>query len=89
MYTVNMMTKDEELLQERIRSVLPTLNEFQRRRYLSAEAKSIGYGGISLISRITGASRQMLMDGIAEIDSEDYEELPVGRSRRAGGGRKP
>ena len=80
---------DEHALQMRIRAVLPTLNEFQRRRYLSAEAKTIGRGGISLISRITGVSRQMLMDGIAEIESVDYEDLPIGRSRRPGGGRKP
>jgi len=80
---------DEHALQMRIRAVLPTLNEFQRRRYLSAEAKTIGRGGISLISRITGVSRQMLMDGIAEIESADYEDMPIGRSRRPGGGLKP
>ena len=83
------MKIDECALQMRIGIVLPTLNEFQRRRYLSAEAKTIGYGGISLISRITGVSRQMLMDGIAEIESDDFEEIPIGRSRRVGGGRKP
>jgi len=84
-----MIKIDEYSIQTRINAVLPTLNEFQRRRYLSAEAKTIGYGGISLISRVTGVSRQMLMDGIAEIESADYEKLPIGRSRRVGGGRKP
>jgi hypothetical protein len=39
-------------IQTRIEAVLPTLNEYQSRRYLSAEAKSLGYGGISLISRL-------------------------------------
>lgn len=83
-----MKKTDESALQMRINAVLPTLNEYQRRRYLSAEAKAIGYGGISLISRITGVSRQLLMDGIAEIESDGIESLPIGRSRRAGGGRK-
>jgi hypothetical protein len=83
-----MIKKDESALRIRIEAVLPTLNEYQRRRYLSAEAKTIGRGGISKISRITGVSRQMLMDGIAEIESADYEILPTGRSRRPGGGRK-
>ena len=83
-----MKRTDEQALRERIWAVLPTLNEFQRRRYLSAEAKTIGYGGISQISRITGVSRQMLMDGIAEIESDENKNMPIGKSRRAGGGRK-
>ena len=49
-------------LQERIEFVLPTLNEYQRRRYLSAEAKAFGRGGISLVSRLSGVSRQTLTD---------------------------
>jgi hypothetical protein len=42
---------DGAAIRKRIETVLPTLNEYQSRRYLSAEAKIIGYGGISLISR--------------------------------------
>jgi hypothetical protein len=57
---VFMNTIDAISIQRRIEAVLPALNEYQRRRYLSAEAKSIGYGGISLISRISGMSRQAL-----------------------------
>ena len=87
-YNTDMKKKDDQKLKERISEVLPTLNEYQRRRYLSAEAKTIGYGGISQISRITGVSRQMLMDGIAEIENEEKKELPIGRSRIPGGGRK-
>jgi hypothetical protein len=75
-------------IQTRIDAVLPTLNEYQRRRYLSAEAKSIGYGGISLISRISGMSRQTLTEGVKELEYTD-SIMPEGRSRRAGGGRKP
>jgi hypothetical protein len=68
--------------------VLPTLNEYQSRRYLSAEAKSIGYGGISLISRLSGMSRQTLTDGMKELENIDTI-IPEGRSRKPGGGRKP
>ncbi|GHT90632.1 hypothetical protein FACS1894122_01400 [Alphaproteobacteria bacterium] len=49
-------------LTTRIEAILSTLNEYQRRRYLSAEAKAIGYGGVSLVSRLSGASRQTLTD---------------------------
>jgi len=75
-------------IQNRIEAVLPTLNEYQSRRYLSAEAKSIGYGGISLISRLSGVSRQTLTEGVKELDTSETV-MPEGRSRKPGGGRKP
>jgi hypothetical protein len=50
---VSMKDVDILALTTRIETVLPTLNEYQRRRYLSAEAKAIGYGGISLVSRVS------------------------------------
>ena len=68
--------------------MLPTLNEYQSRRYLSAEARSLGYGGISLISRLSGTSRQTLTEGIKELETADTV-MPEGRSRKPGGGRKP
>jgi hypothetical protein len=82
--------KDGDVLTilNRIETVLPTLNEYQSRRYLSAEAKAIGYGGISLISRLPGMSRQTLAEGMKELDSTD-NIMPEGRSRKPGGGRKP
>jgi hypothetical protein len=43
---------DENALKERIETVLPALNEYQRSRYLSAEVQSIGHGGISILSRL-------------------------------------
>jgi transposase len=84
-----MNTKDIFALQTRIEAVVPMLNEYQRRRYLSAEAKAIGYGGISLVSSLTGVSRQTLTDGIKELDDPNGAVLEQGRSRKSGGGRKP
>jgi hypothetical protein len=83
-----MENADVLAIQSRIEAVLPTLKEYQRRRYLSAEAQSIGYGGISLISRISGMSRQTLTEGVKELNYTD-RIMPDGRSRRPGGGRKP
>ena len=83
MNTINVLA-----IQTRIEAVLPTLNEYQRRRYLSAEAKAIGYGGISLISRISGMSRQTLTEGVKELGCSD-RVMPEGRNRKPGGGRKP
>jgi hypothetical protein len=77
---------DENAVKGRIESVLPTLNEYQRRRYLSAEAKSIDYGGISIVNRLSGASRQTLTGGVKELESTDGEPMKQGRSRKPGAG---
>jgi hypothetical protein len=81
--------KDADVLtiRNRIETMLPALNEYQTRRYLSAEAKALGYGGVSLISRLSGISRQTLTDGVKELDRTD-SIMPEGRSRKPGGGRK-
>jgi len=86
---ISMNGMDELAIEARISTVLPTLNEYQRRRYLSAEAKAIGYGGISIVSRLSGMSRQTLTEGVKEIGNPDAEVMKPNRSRKAGGGRKP
>jgi hypothetical protein len=75
-------------LKTRIDSILPTLNEYQRRLYLASEANAIGYGGISLVSRMSGVSRQTLTEGMKEVVDPDAVPMEIGRSRKAGGGRK-
>jgi hypothetical protein len=68
--------------------MLPTLNEYRRRRFLSVEAQGIGFGGISLVGRLSGVSRQTLTEGVKELEDPDREIMPVGRSRKSGGGAK-
>jgi hypothetical protein len=81
---------DINTLQKRIVQTLPMLNERQRRRFLAIESKLLGYGGVSLISRITRTSRQTLTEGIKELDDPNAEEItPKSRIRKAGAGRKP
>lgn len=62
-----------------------TLNERHWRLYLASEAKRYGRGGIVLVSRLSGAGKNLIRRGIA-----DMEEPPLtgGRIRRPGGGRK-
>jgi len=62
------------------------LNERQRRHFLAIEAKAIGHGGINLISKTFKADRATVRKGLQELTSA--EELPVGRIRKEGGGRK-
>jgi hypothetical protein len=68
---VDMLNIDKSGLTIRIGAMMSTLNEYHRRRYLSVEAKSIGYGGISLVSKISGISRQTLTEGVKELDNPD------------------
>jgi transposase len=78
----------DEASAERIRNTLALLNERQRRLYLANEAKALGYGGISQVSRVSGVSRVTITQGLKEINEEGYQAMETKRSRREGGGRK-
>jgi Rhodopirellula transposase DDE domain len=64
------------------------LSERQWRQYLGIEARALGYGGIAAVARAAGVSETMVAAGVSEVESGELEELPPGRSRRQGGGRK-
>jgi transposase len=78
----------DEASAERIRSTLPLLNERQRRLYLANEAKALGRGGISQVSRVSGVSRVTITQGLKEITAQGYQATETKRSRKEGGGRK-
>jgi hypothetical protein len=62
------------------------LDERAKRLLVGAEAACIGYGGVSLVSRETGVSREAVSAGAKEV--MEPERLPKNRIRRRGGGRK-
>ncbi|MCX6665494.1 MAG: ISAzo13 family transposase [Euryarchaeota archaeon] len=66
--------------------IKPYLNEKAIRLFLAAEAKSIGWGGISQVSLETGVSRNTISQGLYELNNPDIIE-PT-RIRKKGGGRK-
>ena len=74
----------DAVVEARIATVLPFLNECQSRIYLAAEAKSIGWGGVSKIARLSRVSKRTIAKG------EENGQAPplVNRVRKAGGGRK-
>ena len=74
-------------LRTKFQAVWPLLDERARRLMAASEAKMLGYGGISLVQRASGLSRRVIASGIREID--EGVNLPAGRIRRLGGGRKP
>jgi len=73
------------LVEERIRRMLPLLDERQKRLYLANEALSYGRGGVSYVSRISGMSRTTITKAVDELNNG--EEID-GKTRRSGGGRK-
>ena len=71
--------------ENKIKKILPLLNEKQKRIYLASEAEAIGYGGINEVSRISGVSRRAISRGMKELKSE---EMVLEGIRKEGGGRK-
>ena len=70
----------------KFRTIWPHLDERTRRLTAASEAKSLGRGGVSLVSRACGLSRKAIHKGIREIEAGITWS---GRIRRPGGGRKP
>src|SRR5580658_4434785 len=74
------------LYQQKYEQLLPQLTERARRLAVAADARILGYGGITFIHQASGLSRPTIRRGLRELDESP---LPAGRIRRAGGGRKP
>lgn len=62
------------------------LNEQQRRWFVALEACKLGYGGIHLMSQITGMDEKTIHRGKEELE-QGLAGRPKGRVRLAGGGR--
>ena len=71
---------------ERIQTLLPHLDERQKRLFLGIEAKGLGYGGVKEVHDLTGVSKTTIIQGKKDI--EKGAELEPGRTRKGGGGRK-
>ncbi len=63
----------------------PHLHERQRRLLAAAEARVLGYGGISLVAAASGLSRATIHKALEELDAPPLADE---RIRRPGGGRK-
>jgi len=72
-------------IQSKYQGLRDDLSELTRRRWAAVEAVSLGRGGITLVSAATGLAHSTIRRGIRELDGGD---LPPGRQRRPGSGRK-
>jgi hypothetical protein len=78
------VSETEEAFVAKLAVVRPFLDERQWRLLLGAEAEAIGWGGIALVARLSGASRTTVQAGVNEIRSGVE---PDGRVRAPGAGR--
>ncbi len=76
-----------ELIRRKFSVLVNDLDERARRRWAAVEAKALGRGGISVVSRATGMSRGTVRAGLREL--VDPQPLPSTCQRHSGGGRKP
>jgi hypothetical protein len=80
-----------ETVRRKYQLISPYLNEKSRRVWGAIEAQSLGYGGISAVSRASGLNRNPIKAGFRDLkEQEKLEEssCPHSRIRETGGGRK-
>ena len=76
---------DEHAIRQRWEAVGCKLDERGRRLFAAGEVRTAGWGGLAVVSKITGLARSTINRGADDLDAEP---LPKGRVRRAGGGRR-
>ncbi len=79
--------QDEKKITEKIKSLLPFLNEEQRRIYLASEASYLGRGGKALLEKFIGVSHNTINKGIKELEA-GISVSANKKIRKKGGGRK-
>ena len=80
------MDHQEQVIHHQINVVMSRLDEQQRRWYGAVEANRRGYGGIKMVSEITGLDEKTIQRGQQELSS-DLADRPDDRVRLPGAGR--
>jgi len=73
-------------IRRKYRSLLPVLDERQRRLWAAVEARALGRGGLGAIVRATGMAKTTVLRGLRDLESGPG--LIPDRVRRPGAGRK-
>jgi len=83
---------DEKQVARRFALLASEMDERMRRLFAAAESLTIGYGGVSIVSRATGVSRHAIDAGVEELRQArrlgKRGDAAEGRIRKKGGGRK-
>src|SRR5207344_1578688 len=73
---------DGEAIWQRWEAVGSKLDERGRRLFAAAEARTAGWGGLAMVSKITGLARSTINRGEDDLDAEP---LPKGQVRPVAG----
>jgi hypothetical protein len=76
---------DRQAIRQRWDCAGSKLDERGRRMFAAAEVQAAGYGGLKVVSEITGMARSTINRGEDDLDAVP---LAKGRVRRSGGGRR-
>jgi hypothetical protein len=76
---------DRQAIRQRWEAVGSKLDERGRRLFAAAEVQAAGYGGLKIVSEITGLARSTINRGDDDLDAVP---LAKGKIRRPGAGRK-
>jgi len=83
------MTKYNQETEAKMQLYFSGLNQKGKRHYSAIEATKLGYGGKKYIGELLNISQYTIRMGIKELnDPILYAQIPVGKQRRLGGGRK-
>lgn len=75
-------------IRQMYRALTPEMDERMRRQWAAAEARELGWGGVSLVAAATGLSRPTIYAGQRELDlPKKQRTATAGRVRRLGAGR--
>jgi hypothetical protein len=79
-----------ERIRRKYRALWPEMDERMRRQWAAAEARDLGWGGVTAAAQATGMSRTTITAGLAELKLPvEKRSLEATRVRRPGGGRRP
>ena len=83
------MNDDESRIAEKYDSLRDVMDERMRRLWAATEARALGYGGVSIVSRAVGLTRPTITAGIKELGDAEQSvpRAPKHRVRREGAGR--
>lgn len=76
-----------ETIKKKYQLLAPVLDERTRRLWAATEAKTIGYGGQTIVSKATGISRTTISTEFKSLGNKDYSNRQ-GQIRTPGAGRK-
>lgn len=77
-------------IRRKYRALRPGMDERMRRYWAAAEARDLGWGGVTTVAQATGLSRVTITAGMRELEQPArIRARDAQRVRRPGGGRKP